>query len=112
MRFPIIRVYDKDTKTTHIIGSDVHDMLHIDENGAIQYLNLQCMCGTPETYEFVQNGEEDPFLGKSACRFVSIDTAKRLSEYKDCKDKENEAKLQKLLDIYFAKKKENGGAPE
>ena len=106
MRFPIIRVYDKDTKMTHIVGSNVHDLLYIDERGALQYLNLQCMCGTPETYEFVQCGEDDPYLGKLGCKFVSLDTAKRIGEYVDRKETESEAKLQELLDIHFAKKEE------
>ena len=57
MLFPIIRLKDGDY--THIVGSNSHDTLFIDENtGGIQYLNLQGMEGTRK------------FNGKSTMEFV------------------------------------------
>lgn len=51
----IIFVRDKETGYIHIVGTDQHDRLYLDENGNIQYLNLQ-NGGTTEgnyDYEFV-----------------------------------------------------------
>ena len=40
MRIPIIRVKDGDYE--HIVGTNSHDVLYIDErSGGIQYLNMQ-----------------------------------------------------------------------
>lgn len=51
----LIYVKDKETGYIHIVGTDQHDRLYLDENGNIQYLNLQ-NGGTTEgnyDYEFV-----------------------------------------------------------
>ena len=45
MLFPIIRV--KDGEHIHIVGTNSHDQLYVDEiTGGIHYLNLQCCEGT------------------------------------------------------------------
>lgn len=49
----LIYVRDKQTGYIHIVGTDQHDRLYLDDNGNIQYMNLQ-NCGTTECdYEFV-----------------------------------------------------------
>lgn len=49
----LIYVRDKQTGYIHIVGTDQHDRLYLDDNGNIQYMNLQ-NCGTTEgDYEFV-----------------------------------------------------------
>lgn len=45
-------IYDKDCKVAHEYGTNQHDSLVLDENGALRYYNLQNGCGSPETYEF------------------------------------------------------------
>lgn len=90
MRFPIIRVRDKATSCIHVVGTDHHDRLVLDEKGSIQYLNMQCMCGTPETYEFVEHNEFedcDALFGADACEWVTLDEAGELEE-KDKSEKE------------------------
>lgn len=60
MRFPIIRVRDKEDGKVHIVGTRQHDMLYIDKRtGHIKYYNLQngSGCGVGGSYEFV--GEFD-----------------------------------------------------
>lgn len=49
----LIYVRDKDTGYIHLVGTDQHDRLYLDENGHIQYLNLQNGGTTEEDYEFV-----------------------------------------------------------
>lgn len=45
MLIPIIKI--NDNGRIHIVGTNSHDTLFVDENtGGIQYLNLQCMEGT------------------------------------------------------------------
>lgn len=51
----LIYVRNKYTGYIHVVGTDQHDRLYLDENGNIQYLNLQ-NGGTTEgnyDYEFV-----------------------------------------------------------
>ena len=36
-----------------MVGTDAHDRLYLDENGNIQYSNLQNGGGTPDDYSFV-----------------------------------------------------------
>lgn len=43
MLFPIIKIKDGDRE--HIVGTNSHDVLYIDNN-SIHYLNAQCMMGT------------------------------------------------------------------
>lgn len=49
----LIYVRDKDTGYIHLVGTDQHDRLYLDENGNIQYLNLQNGGSTEGDYEFV-----------------------------------------------------------
>lgn len=54
----LIYVRDKQTGYIHIVGTDQHDRLYLDDNGNIQYMNLQ-NCGTTECdYEFVLDEQE------------------------------------------------------
>lgn len=49
----LIYVRDKQTGYIHIVGTDQHDRLYLDDNGNIQYMNLQNGGTTEEGYEFV-----------------------------------------------------------
>lgn len=53
MTYPIIKVRDKSNGEVHTVGTDSHDMLYIDDNGCIQYYNLQNGEGTGGDYEFI-----------------------------------------------------------
>ena len=70
LRLPKIKVRDKCTGKEFFVGHDVHDHLYIDENGALQYINVQGMSGTEyddATYEFVPWIEDEDMLGKEFC---------------------------------------------
>lgn len=49
----LIYVKDKATGYIHIVGTDQHDRLYLDDDGNIQYLNLQSGGTTDGDYEFV-----------------------------------------------------------
>nr|DAE60656.1 MAG TPA: hypothetical protein [Caudoviricetes sp.] len=49
----LIYVKDKETGYIHIVGTDQHDRLYLDDSGNIQYLNLQNGGTTEGDYEFV-----------------------------------------------------------
>lgn len=53
----LIYVKDKKTGYIHIVGTDQHDRLYLDDDGHIQYFNLQNGCGTPDEYDFVLDPE-------------------------------------------------------
>lgn len=78
-RIPVIKVKNNETGKTHIVGLDKHDALSIDENGGIQYENLQT-CETTEKgfqenendgYTFEAKDYED--FGRQYIEFVTLE---------------------------------------
>lgn len=74
-------VIDNETKAVHQVGTDSHDALLIDENGGIQYYNLQCGCGTNTfgrynpTYSFCNSkGEIPEFEEFAAAKVLEFET--------------------------------------
>lgn len=49
----LIYVKDKETGYIHVVGTKQHDRLYLDNDGNIQYMNLQNGGTTEEDYEFV-----------------------------------------------------------
>lgn len=75
---PLIKVKDRCNGAVHIVGTNCHDALTIN-NGHIDYLNLQCCEGTElidkglpedEGFEFV--GGFDGFTGETYVEFVPL----------------------------------------
>lgn len=62
-----LHIRDLDTGKVHLIGTSVHDRLYVDEDGAVQYENLQNGGSTAfgaekkHSYEFVATEEDSPF---------------------------------------------------
>lgn len=76
LKLPKIKVRDKCTGKEFFVGHDVHDHLYIDENGALQYINVQGMSGTEyedATYEFIPWFEDEDMLGKEFCDVEMVD---------------------------------------
>ena len=79
MLYPIIRVRDNcGIKREHIVGSNSHDVLYIDnESGSIHYMNSQCMAGTKfpeEGYIFTgQDKGEFSITGQLEVEMVTFD---------------------------------------
>lgn len=75
MRIPIIKVRSEDGHE-HIVGENQHDLLYVDENGALQYANSHCGEGTKHgTYTFVgvtAKDDEYSVTGKPEIEFVTI----------------------------------------
>lgn len=99
MLFPIIKVYDKDTKTTHIVGSNIHDMLTTD-NESISYYNLQNGECTNKNGSYIFEGIDD---GEYPLKieFVSF---KKLKEIYNKQVEENKRKKilrDKLIESFF-----------
>lgn len=96
LKLPKIKVRDKCTGEEFFIGHDVHDHLYIDENGALQYINVQGMSGTQyedATYEFVPWVEDEDMFGKEFCDVEMVDVSKFLNQ-------EIEEKLKQLSKSY------------
>ena len=76
MRIPIIKVRSKDGRE-HIVGENPHDLLYVDENGALQYMNSHCSEGTKYgAYAFVcvpAKDDEYSVTGKPEIEFVTMD---------------------------------------
>lgn len=76
LKLPKIKVRDKCTGKEFFVGHDVHDHLYIDENGALQYINVQGMSGTEyddATYEFIPCFEDEDMIGKEFCDVEMVD---------------------------------------
>ena len=75
MRIPLIKVRDEDGRE-HVVGENPHDVLYVDENGALQYANSHCGEGTKHgTYAFVgvtAKDDEYSVTGKPEIEFVTI----------------------------------------
>lgn len=111
VRVPIIKVKDRWSGRTHIVGTNCHDWLHI-VNGHIDYYNLQNGDGTEfidkglpanEGYEFC--GTYDDYRGEAYIEFVELDDFITIMKKEQANiDEINEALL-KIIE-------ENGGLEE
>jgi uncharacterized phage protein (TIGR01671 family) len=62
MREIIFRVYDRVCKKMHIVGSDQHDYLDIDEEGVVAYGNYQNGDGSRCVEECVAKGKNEGYF--------------------------------------------------
>ena len=101
MLIPIIKVHDTQTGRTHIVGTNSHDTLYIDDKGTIQYYNLQNGEGTKGDYQFVgePSGEYGP--GLFDIEFVSVEDLLEIAKKDDRKKAEIEAELEAALPSLF-----------
>lgn len=105
LKLPKIKVRDKCTGEEFFIGHDIHDHLYIDENGALQYINVQGMSWTEyddATYEFVPCFEDEDMLGKEFCDVEMVD----VYEFVNQEVEERIKKLSKKCE-YLRKKLKN-----
>ena len=105
MLFPIIKVRDNDTEHEHIVGTDRHDSLYIDEEtGGIHYLNLQCMEGTQKfdgksEYEFVGIKDEDmPYV---TIEFVTFERLIEIYKQNISMSCEHERQIRDMIKKYI-----------
>lgn len=75
MRIPLIIVRDEDGRE-HVVGENPHDLLYVDENGALQYMNSHCSEGTKYgAYAFVgvtAKDDEYSVTGRPEIEFVTL----------------------------------------
>lgn len=75
LRLPEIWVLDTQGDVVHMVGTNHHDELYLDEKGRIQYYNLQNGCGTEYgEYRFVLDEELHdqnnlPFTEEEQCKY-------------------------------------------
>jgi len=106
MLFPIIKVKDKQTKYEHIVGTNTHDELFIDEEtGGIHYLNLQSYAGTEKfdgerEYEFV--GEKDECMPYATIEFVTFEQLLELYKQNISMSCEQERVIRDSIKKYIA----------
>lgn len=107
MLIPIIKV--KDGNFEHIVGTNSHDVLYVDEeSGGIQYLNIQCYEGTKKfngerTMRFV--GEAGHFE-ETQIQFVTVEEMVRLA-IKNMEDgTEAKLKMHQMMRDYLKAKGE------
>ena len=84
---PLIKIKDKTNGSIRIVGTDGHDELSVDEDGQIQYYNLQ-------------NGEGTGRYGHysfASVEFVSVEELQEIAKKHAENAKENERKIKELL---------------
>jgi hypothetical protein len=108
MRIPIIKV--KEGGYEHIVGTNSHDVLYIDErNGGIQYLNMQCSegtrkFGTEQTMQFVgETMEECDGLGPEI-KFVTVEELIEIAVKYMKESTENKRRLHEMAKVYLEEK--------
>lgn len=64
-RLPILQIRDKCGGRVHTYGTDSHDSLWVDDEGNLNYYNLQCGDGTGKngSFEFVYEPDEGGYGG-------------------------------------------------
>lgn len=104
MLVPVIKIRDKYSQEEFTVGANHHDHLVLDENGAIRYVNWQCMDGSGADegygYEFV--GEEIPIDEYSTETHIEMMDANKYIEMLQKmikEDEENDKKLREALGI-------------
>lgn len=113
MLIPIIKVKDRDS--IHIVGTNSHDTLYIDEaTGGIHYLDLQCFEGTKKydgesTMEFVPKELEESDVYPQI-EFVTLEELIKIATENMCKQTEEQIGLHKVIEetmsIYLKAKAE------
>lgn len=101
MRFPIIKVYDRRTKKEHIVGTNIHDVLEIEEGQTIRYFNYQNGEGTGKhgDYRFVGVGENNNPFESVKVEFVTLEELKQIYKEFKKKSKESEQIKEKIFDL-------------
>lgn len=112
MRIPLIKIIDNNGGYIHRIGSDIHDVLYIDqENGTLSYSNLQNGCGSrkfdkkhkPEyRFDYVNTpiDEYEPIV-----EFVSVQRFIKIIVKEWLDDIDNRRKLKKYIKIKNRRKR-------
>ena len=105
MQFPLIRVRDKDNGREHIVGTDTHDSLYIDDDGSLHYHNYQNGEGSGASrkyaYEFVGAGAE--WAERPQIEFIEIDKLLDIYVEQTKLDAEREKDLREFAKAAFAK---------
>lgn len=112
MRIPLIKIIDNNGGYIHRIGSDIHDVLYIDqENGTLSYSNLQNGCGSrkfdkkhkPEyRFDYV-NAPIDEY--EPIVEFVSLQRFIKIIVKEWLDDIDNRRKLKKYIKIKNRRKR-------
>lgn len=108
MRIPLIKV--KDGEYEHIVGTNSHDMLYMDEmTGGIQYLNMQCCEGTKRhshgtSMQFVTEPMEEYDVIGPQIQFVSIEELLELAIQQMKGDTERIIRMHEMM-IWYLKEK-------
>lgn len=99
MLFPVIKVKDGDY--IHIVGTNSHDRLYIDEkSGGIQYLNIQCNEGTQKingkaSMDFVANKQVESI--DFEIEFVTLEELIHIATENMVRQTNNQVELHKML---------------
>ncbi|WP_368271979.1 hypothetical protein [Enterocloster lavalensis] len=105
MRIPIIKVKDGDYE--HIVGTNSHDVLYVDEqSGGIQYLNIQCCEGTKkydgeQTMQFIGS---PGYFEEVQIQFVTIEELLEIATQHMREGTENKLLLHKMMGTYLREK--------
>ena len=108
MRIPIIRVKDGDYE--HIVGTNSHDVLYIDErSGGIQYLNMQCCertkkFGAGQAMQFVGEPMEEYDVLGPEIRFVTVEELIGIAVEHMKESTENKIRLHEMAKVYLEEK--------
>lgn len=97
MKFPIIKIYDKNTGTERIVGTNTHDCLKVINNGeSISYLNHQNGEGTGTHGAYSFTGEYCDHESISV-EFISFEKLKEIYEMEQVSKQKSKDLLEKLM---------------
>ena len=103
----MIGLYVKDGDYEHIVGTNSHDVLYVDEqSGGIQYLNIQCCEGTKkydgeQTMQFIGS---PGYFEEVQIQFVTIEELLEIATQHMREGTENKLLLHKMMGTYLREK--------
>lgn len=102
MLFPLIVIKDRSDGAEHIVGTDRHDVLLIDDFGKIAYYNMQNSCSTEDAYDFKgvkDNSDLSPF--NYYIKMVTFDELQEIYIKRQERDEKRKKKLEGILSVIF-----------
>lgn len=97
MLFPIIKVKDSATNREHIVGTNSHDELEVNEGKYITYYNLQNGEGTGDFGAYRFTGDHCDYRGVTI-EFVTFEELKKIYENQLENQLVEDKKQQEILD--------------
>lgn len=100
MFFPVIVIRDTEMNEEHIVGTNVHDVLYIDDDGKIAYRNLQNSGGLRDWYQF-KGDRTAAYSDEALIKMVTFEELQEIYQEQMSRYEKKAAKFDKIIQAVF-----------